>query len=78
MSSKKKHLKLMQIKISLPRFLATLIENSLSYSPQNSEILIEQKTTDKAVIMSFFDQGPGINARLKNKIFERFYSRQRS
>ena len=61
-------------KDKLAQVLSNLIDNSLSYSPQNSEILIEQKTTDKDVIMSFFDQGPGVNARLKNKIFERFYT----
>ena len=61
-------------KDKLAQVLSNLIDNSLSYSPQNSEILIEQKTIDKDVIMSFFDQGPGINARLKNKIFERFYT----
>ena len=61
-------------KDKLAQVLSNLIDNSLSYSPQNSEILIEQKTTDKDVIVSFFDQGPGINSRLKNKIFERFYT----
>ena len=61
-------------KDKLAQVLSNLIDNSLSYSPQNSEILIEQKTIDKDVIMSFFDQGPGINSRLKNKIFERFYT----
>ena len=61
-------------KDKLAQVLSNLIDNSLSYSPQNSEILIEQKTIDKDVIVSFFDQGPGINSRLKNKIFERFYT----
>ncbi len=60
-------------KNKLAQVFSNLIDNSLSYSPQNSEILIEQKTTDKDVIISFIDQGPGINSRLKNKIFERFY-----
>ena len=40
----------------------------------NSQIIIKQKTIDKNVIISFSDQGPGINASLKNKIFERFYT----
>ena len=61
-------------KDKLAQVFSNLIDNSLSYSPQNSEILIEQKTTDKDVIISFFDQGSGINASLKNKIFERFYT----
>ncbi len=61
-------------KDKLAQVFSNLIDNSLSYSPQNSEILIEQKTIDKDVIVSFFDQGPGVNTRLKNKIFERFYT----
>ena len=61
-------------KDKLAQVFSNLIDNSLSYSPQNSEILIEQKTIDKDVIVSFYDQGPGINSRLKNKIFERFYT----
>ena len=61
-------------KDKLAQVFSNLIDNSLSYSPQNSEILIEQKTIDKDVIVSFFDQGLGINTRLKNKIFERFYT----
>ena len=61
-------------KDKLAQVFSNLIDNSLSYSPHNSEILIEQKTTDKDVVVSFFDQGPGINGRLKNKIFERFYT----
>ena len=61
-------------KDKLAQVFTNLIDNSLSYSPQNSEILIEQKTIDKDVIMSFFDQGTGINTGLKNKIFERFYT----
>ncbi len=61
-------------KDKLAQVFSNLIDNSLSYSPHNSEILIEQKTTDRDVLISFFDQGPGVNTRLKNKIFERFYT----
>jgi len=61
-------------KDKLAQVFSNLIDNSLSYSPQNSAILIEQKTTDKDVIISFFDQGPGVSTGLKNKIFERFYT----
>ena len=61
-------------KDKLAQVFSNLIDNSLSYSSQNSEILIEQKTIDKNVVVSLFDQGPGIDANLKNKIFERFYT----
>jgi two-component system sensor histidine kinase ChvG len=61
-------------KDKLAQVFSNLIDNSLSYSPQDSELLLVQKTIDKDVIVSFFDQGPGVNTRLKNKIFERFYT----
>ena len=61
-------------KNKLAQVFSNLIDNSLSYSPQNSEILIKQKSIDNNVIILFFDQGPGINANLQNKIFERFYT----
>ena len=35
---------------------------------------IEQKNIDNNVIISFFDQGKGINIDLQDKIFERFYT----
>ena len=61
-------------KDKLAQVFSNLIDNSLSYSPQNSEILIEQNIEDKNVIISIFDQGPGIDTSLKSKIFERFYT----
>ncbi len=61
-------------KDKLAQVFSNLIDNSLSYSPQNSEILIEQKTINKNVIILFFDQGVGINLNSKNKIFDRFYT----
>ena len=61
-------------KDKLSQVFSNLINNSLSYSPQNSAILIEQKNIDNNVVISFFDQGPGINTSLQDKIFERFYT----
>jgi len=61
-------------KDKLSQVFSNLINNSLSYSPQNSAILIEQKNINNNVVISFFDQGPGINTGLQDKIFERFYT----
>ena len=61
-------------KDKLSQVFSNLINKSLSYSPQNSAILIEQKNIDNNVVISFFDQGPGINTGLQDKIFERFYT----
>ena len=51
-----------------------LIENAISFSPKKSNILIKQlKENDKAIIY-IADQGCGVNEKLKDKIFERFYT----
>ena len=51
-----------------------LIDNSLSYSPKNSEILIKLKPKDKKAVIFICDQGIGIERNLREKIFERFYT----
>ena len=51
-----------------------LIDNSLSYSPKNSEILIKLKSEDNRAVIFVCDQGIGIENNLRDKIFERFYT----
>ena len=54
--------------------MTVTIDNCLSYSPRNSEILISQKNLNKNVVVLISDQGQGIPQDLKSKIFERFYT----
>ena len=61
-------------KDKLAQVLINLIDNSLSYSPRDSEILIQQKIINNRVIIYVYDQGEGISHDLSNKIFERFYT----
>ena len=58
----------------LAQVFINLIENSLSFSPKNSEILIKQQVTNNNVKIIIIDQGKGIAQNLANKIFERFYT----
>ena len=51
-----------------------LIENSISFSPYKSNILIQQLKENDKVIIYIADQGFGVNEKLKDKIFERFYT----
>ena len=51
-----------------------IIENAISFSPQESNILIKQVTENNKAIIYIVDQGLGINEKLKDKIFERFYT----
>ena len=60
--------KLMQVFINL-------IENSISFSPKKSKILIELDNVDeKNISFRFYDQGRGIDFKDSEKIFDRFYS----
>ena len=55
--------------------ILNLINNSISVSKKNSQILIKtKKYTKKFVQIKIYDQGKGINFSDKEKIFDRFYT----
>jgi len=54
--------------------LANLLDNSISFSPANSEIKVLVKSEDKKVNLAVEDQGSGFNEKDIDKIFNRFYS----
>ncbi len=59
----------------LTQVFVNLIENSISFSPEKSKILIELQKIDKdKIAIKIFDQGKGINLNDSEKIFERFYT----
>ena len=58
----------------LAQVFINIIENAISFSPQESNILIKQVTENNKAIIYIVDQGLGINEKLKDKIFERFYT----
>ena len=51
-----------------------ILDNSSTYIPLNSSILIFVTLKEENCIIHFVDQGPGISIEYKNKIFERFYT----
>jgi two-component system, OmpR family, sensor histidine kinase SenX3 len=58
----------------LVRALVNLLENSIKYSPEGSEVVIETaRTLPGFVELAVKDSGIGIPARDLNRIFERFY-----
>ncbi|PPR46169.1 MAG: Alkaline phosphatase synthesis sensor protein PhoR [Alphaproteobacteria bacterium MarineAlpha5_Bin8] len=61
-------------KEKLAQVFLNLIDNSISYSPTNSEILIKSRIVNNIVKIHILDQGPGIGSNLSNKIFDRFYT----
>ena len=58
----------------LAQVFINLIENSISFSPYKSNILIHQLKENDKVIIYIADQGCGVSEKLKEKIFERFYT----
>ena len=65
------------LKINKNKFLQVIhniLDNSSTYIPQYSDILIFVKLEDGFCVINFVDQGPGIPMDYKDKIFERFYT----
>ena len=58
----------------LAQVFINIIENAISFSPVNSKIKIIKFTEKGKVVVYFADQGHGIDQKLKEKIFERFYT----
>jgi len=71
----KEDLEILGSKNKLVQVFVNLIENSISFSPKRSKILIElNKIDNKFISLKFYDQGEGVDLKDSEKIFERFYS----
>ena len=58
----------------LRQALLNLLDNAIKYSPEKSEIVIQVTgADDRAAVIEVIDQGPGIAAEHREKIFTRFY-----
>jgi len=53
--------------------LINLIDNSLKYGHENTEIIIHIQEDNSTVNMSVIDNGPGIPEKYKAKIFDKFF-----
>ena len=53
--------------------LDNLVENALNYSPPATEVTIGWQDEGGRVRLEVADQGPGIEAEERNRLFERFY-----
>jgi len=59
--------------MTFPSILINLLENSIKYSPHNSQIKVSLRKKSDSVVLSVADEGVGIPVHERNKIFEKFY-----
>lgn len=59
--------------ILLKQLLTILFDNAIKYTDHDGEIEISVRTTDRHLLITVADNGPGISDRNKRKIFDRFY-----
>ncbi|MCY3915047.1 MAG: ATP-binding protein [Chloroflexi bacterium] len=57
----------------LKRVLGNLLHNAIKWSPQGETITITATEQLDEVIVSIFDNGPGVPDELRHRVFERFY-----
>ena len=57
----------------LRRVLANLIHNAVKWSPPREAITITANEQGDEIVISVFDNGPGVPDDLRERIFERFY-----
>ncbi len=58
----------------LERVLENLFDNAVSFSPPGGAITVELTRTDDHISIGVTDEGPGIPAEAREKVFERFHS----
>ena len=62
------------IESRIEQVIANLLDNSVSFSPENSEIKVELTSDKKNYRVLVKDSGPGFDENNLEKVFERFYS----
>ena len=71
----RKDYNILGIENRIEQIIANLLENSISFSDNNQEIIVEISKDGKGKLSLFvIDQGIGFSEKDTNKIFNRFYS----
>ena len=58
----------------IEQIIANLLDNAISFSKDNSEIIVNVSKDTKNIILDVLDQGQGFKEKNTDKIFRRFYS----
>ena len=67
-------LNVLGVESKLEQIVANLLDNAVSFSPPNSEILVKFSGRKENVQLVIEDQGPGFDEKNIDKVFNRFYS----
>tara|TARA_Y100000590_G_scaffold373610_1_gene437508 strand:+ start:1031 stop:2569 length:1539 start_codon:yes stop_codon:yes gene_type:complete len=67
-------IQLFGIENRLEQVLANLLDNAISFSPKNSDIVIDIQNKTDTISLKIKDNGPGFSETNTEKIFKRFYS----
>ncbi|MFP5441641.1 MAG: sensor histidine kinase, partial [Gammaproteobacteria bacterium] len=59
--------------VLIERVLVNLLENAIKYSPAGSRIALQAGVDDREIVIAVSDQGPGVPADLRDKVFEPFF-----
>ncbi|MCP4658114.1 MAG: cell wall metabolism sensor histidine kinase WalK [bacterium] len=58
---------------SLERAVTNLLDNAIKYSPEGGRIAVRAQAREGVALIEVEDEGPGIEPRHQERIFERFY-----
>jgi len=72
--SKNKSFEVFGVESRLEQILANLLDNAVSFSPENGSIKVSCLEKEKTVYLVVEDEGPGFNEKNINQVFKRFYS----
>jgi two-component system, OmpR family, phosphate regulon sensor histidine kinase PhoR len=59
--------------LHLTNILFNLLDNASKYSDKEPVITIETTRTDKSIVLSISDNGPGISPEFHHRVFQKFY-----
>jgi K+-sensing histidine kinase KdpD len=62
---------------AIAEVIYTLVDNAAKYSPAGSPIRVAARPGAKVILLSVEDQGPGLRADIRERVFEKFFRAMR-